>query len=493
MAGARVLAGRYRLRERIGAGGMGEVWRATDEVLGRTVAVKLILPALLQEPDFVRRFLTEARAMASVRHPGVVAIHDFHADTDGAYLIMEYADGEPMSQMLGRVGRVDPAATMELVRQGAQALQAVHDRGIVHRDVKPANLLLRTDDTLALADFGIALGMENTSITRSGALIGTPLYLSPEQVLGQAASPRSDVYALGIVAYQCLTGRPPFVGENPFAVAMQRVHQPPPPLGPAVPPAVAGVVQRALATDPSLRWPSAAEFAQAAERVASSMPPSRHAVNWPFATTVGHGGGLTTLPVASRHQPRRRRGLVGAAAALVLALLGGLAIGVAIWGSGADDPGGAGSASATSRASETSSPGEPSATTPAAPAGFAACGDVLCPVEPLCWRGLVQSGDNALAPAREECTEPHFWETFAVMRLPADAKTNYDLSHLMERPDVAAVCSADTIAGHSRDPEQTRDWRREAWPVPADSYTVLVHCLGGSPEGETPGAVFQPQ
>ena len=234
-SGAAVLANRYVLRERLGAGGMGEVWAATDELLGRTVAVKLILPTLVDEPGFVRRFLAEARAMASVRHPGVVTIHDFYGDDRSAYLVMEFVEGQPLSHVIGRAGRLSAQSTMDLIAQAARALQAVHDRGIVHRDVKPGNLLVRTDGSIALADFGIAHGTAGTALTASGAILGTPAYLSPEQVLGQAASPRSDVYALGIVAYECLTGTRPFVGDNPFAVAMQRVGQPPPPLGPDVP------------------------------------------------------------------------------------------------------------------------------------------------------------------------------------------------------------------------------------------------------------------
>lgn len=516
MRGARVLAGRYQLRERIGAGGMGEVWRATDDVLGRTVAVKLILPALVDDPGFVRRFLAEARAMASVRHSGVVAIHDFHADRAGAYLVMEFADGEPMSKVIERVGRLGAAATMDLVRQVALALQAVHDRGIVHRDVKPANLLLRTDGTVALADFGIALGLENTSLTRTGAVIGTPLYLAPEQVMGQPASPRSDVYALGVVAYECLTGRPPFVGDNPFAVAMQRVGRPPPPLGADVPPAVAGVVERALAADPAHRWPSAAEFASAAERATVSLPPGRHAVDWPLATTVpNHHGALAALQLGAqgagpRPTRRRSRGAAVAVVALVLALLGGIAAGVAIWRSdrgGTERPGAAGDPGPTGDPGQTGNQGpagdqgagDAGVTSVTAgpdgkpvPSGFVACGDeLLCPAEPMCWRGLVQQGDIALSPGRAECTEPHFWETFAAVHLPAGATTDYDLSHLMERSDVVAICSAGRLAERSRDPAHTPDWRIDAWPIPANSYTVLVHCLAGSPEGETPGAVFR--
>ena len=499
MAGARVLAGRYRLRDRLGAGSMGEVWRATDEVLGRTVAVKLILPALLDEPGFARRFLAEARAMASVRHPGVVAIHDFHAGDDGAYLVMEYADGEPVSKVLDRIDRIGAAAAMDLVRQVALALQAVHDRGIVHRDVKPANLLLRTDGTVALADFGIALGAGNTALTRSGAVLGTPLYLAPEQVLGHPATPRSDVYALGVVAYECLAGRPPFVGENPLVVAMQRVQQPPPPLGPDVPPAVASVVERALAADPLLRWPSAAEFAMAAERASLSLTPGRHPGDWAGATTVPRHGALAALPAARR---RPRRGAAIAVAALVLAVLGGATAAVAIWrGDGGNQAKAGAQPAGSSSTVPAEEPADESAENPTempaadkpdelVPDGFVICGDVLCPAEPMCWAGLVQQGDIALPPRAADCTEPHYWETFAAIPLPAGAETDHDLSHLMDRDDVADVCSARAVADSSRYPEQTSEWNRDAWPIPADAYTVLVHCIGGSPEGESTGAAF---
>jgi serine/threonine-protein kinase len=135
--------------------------------------------------------------------------------------------------------------------------------------------------------------------------------------------------------------------------------------------------------------------------------------------------------------------------------------------------------------------GGPGAGRPEVPAGFVECGDALCPETPMCWRGLVQVGDEGRPPGRSECGEPHYWETFAAGRLPADAVSDYDLAHLMERPDIAALCSETAMQGRSRDAAQTRGWRREAWPIPADAFTVLVHCLGGSPEGETPGAVFR--
>src|SRR6476619_2996248 len=169
---------------------------------------------------------------------------------------MEYVAGETLSQLLYRVGRLSPASTMDVVSQTAKALQAVHNCGVVHRDVKPANLMIRPDCAVALADFGIAVGADATALTQSGEVLGTPSYLAPEQVLGQPASTLSDVYALGLVAYECLSGRKPFVGEGPLAIALLRVHNAPPQLPPDVPAAVAGVVMRALATEPSHRWPT---------------------------------------------------------------------------------------------------------------------------------------------------------------------------------------------------------------------------------------------
>src|SRR5690606_5290237 len=206
-----LLASRYRLDERVGGGGMGEVWRGTDTELERTVAVKTVRAELLDEPGFRERFKTEARTMARIKHPGVVAVHDYYSDESGAFLVMEYIEGEALSQTLRRLGRLDPVRTMLLIADAAEALQAAHDRGVVHRDIKPANLMLSGGSKLVLTDFGIARSAAATSsLTATGALIGTASYLAPEQVLGRPATAQSDVYALGVVAYECLSGRRPF-------------------------------------------------------------------------------------------------------------------------------------------------------------------------------------------------------------------------------------------------------------------------------------------
>lgn len=266
------LGGRYRLDERIASGGMGDVWRSTDDVLGRTVAVKILLPSLLDESGFTERFRVEARTMATINHPGVVDIYDYGSDhAAGAYLVMEYVEGDALSRTLSRVGRLTPARTMALVAQAADALHAAHEKGIVHRDVKPGNLLVRPNGTLVLTDFGIARSVGAAQLTAAGSVLGTASYISPEQAMGQPATLLSDIYALGVVAYQCLAGRRPFEGENPLEIAMRHVRENPPPLPPDIPQPVRSIVERAMAKDPAARWPTAAEFAAVARRAATSL------------------------------------------------------------------------------------------------------------------------------------------------------------------------------------------------------------------------------
>ncbi|MGS2614068.1 serine/threonine-protein kinase [Micromonospora sp. LZ34] len=262
-----LLGNRYRLDERIASGGMGDVWRGTDQVLGRTVAVKSLLPALLDEPGFAERFRGEARTMATINHPGVVDVYDFGNDQQIAFLVMEYVEGDALSATLSRVGRLTPARTMALVAQAADALHAAHEKGIVHRDVKPGNLLVRPNGTLVLTDFGIARSDLVGQLTAAGSVLGTASYISPEQATGGVATPASDVYALGVVAYQCLAGRRPFEGDNPLEIAMRHVREAPRPLPADIPPQVKAVVERALTKDPAARWPSAAALAGVARQL----------------------------------------------------------------------------------------------------------------------------------------------------------------------------------------------------------------------------------
>ncbi|WP_223166780.1 protein kinase domain-containing protein [Nonomuraea sp. SYSU D8015] len=266
------LAGRYHLLSRLGSGGHGEVWRARDTLLDRVVAVKTVRAGLDGDPEFAARFHAEARSMATVDHPGVVAVFDYGiAEMPGRrtpYLVMQYLDGEPLHLLLSRRGRIAAGPTMDLVAQAAAALQAAHEAGIVHRDVKPGNLMIRPDGTVVLTDFGIARTADDLGLTASGIVLGTATYCAPEQAEGDAPTPAMDVYALGVVAYECLAGRAPFDGESAVAIALKHLHEMPPPLPADVPVAVAEVVKRALAKDPDDRWPTAAAFAAAARALA---------------------------------------------------------------------------------------------------------------------------------------------------------------------------------------------------------------------------------
>src|SRR4051794_29516632 len=255
---------------------MGDVWRCVDDVLGRTVAVKILLPSLLEEAGFTERFRVEARTMATINHAGVVDIYDYGSDPSvGAYLVMEYVEGDALSRTLARVGRLTPGRTMALIAQAADALHAAHEKGIVHRDVKPGNLLVRPNGTLVLTDFGIPRSAMVAQLTAAGSVLGTASYISPEQASGQGATPLSDVYALGIVAYQCLSGRRPFEGDNPLEIAMRHVRDAPPPLPGDIPPVVRQFVDRSMAKDPGARYPTATAMGQAARGAGDALTTGR--------------------------------------------------------------------------------------------------------------------------------------------------------------------------------------------------------------------------
>ncbi|MFC4061418.1 serine/threonine-protein kinase [Planomonospora corallina] len=277
------LAGRYRLDTRIGAGGMGEVWRGEDTVLARTVAVKVLLPGRTDDPGFLVRFQGEARAMATINHPGVVDVYDYGVhEVPGAgataYLVMKFVDGEPLDRLLGRLGSIAPGAALELIAQAASALQAVHDQGIVHRDIKPGNLLVRSDGTLVLTDFGIARADTASRLTDAGMVLGTAAYCAPEQAEGAPVTPAVDIYALGVVAYECLAGQRPFDGDSPVTIALKHIREAPPPLPEHIPPMVRALVERALSKDPARRFPSAAAMSDAARQAVTGPQTGASAV-----------------------------------------------------------------------------------------------------------------------------------------------------------------------------------------------------------------------
>ncbi|WP_430780188.1 protein kinase domain-containing protein [Actinoplanes sp. G11-F43] len=263
-----MLGGRYRLDDPIAAGGMGEVWQATDTVLGRPVAVKTLLADRASDPGFRH----EAQALAALRHPGVVPVYDFgNTEAEDAYLVMAHVDGRPLNHLLADRGRLDPAETMAIVAQAGRALETAHAAGIVHRDVKPGNLIVEPDGTVVLVDFGVARSARSATLTGAREVVGTALYIAPEQITRQETGPAADVYALGALAYHCLAGHPPFQGANPIAVALQHIEDPPPPLPDDVPAVVVALVERALAKDPGARFPSAGSMAEAAHQAEATQ------------------------------------------------------------------------------------------------------------------------------------------------------------------------------------------------------------------------------
>jgi tRNA A-37 threonylcarbamoyl transferase component Bud32 len=257
------LCGRYHLERLIGSGGMAQVWEATDAVLGRRVAVKVLHPHLAVDDAFVRRFRQEAIAAARLNNPGIVGVYDTCSDGGREAIVMELLDASTLRQLLDERGALDADTTLRIGLRLLDALEAAHRAGLVHRDVKPSNILLCSDGRLKIADFGIAKADDQTELTREGSLLGTASYLAPEQLTGQPVDARADLYSLGLVLYECLTGRVPFEGDTGAAVALARLHtQPADPrrLRADVPPRLADAVMRALAREPDDRFASAAAF-----------------------------------------------------------------------------------------------------------------------------------------------------------------------------------------------------------------------------------------
>ncbi|HEV3357173.1 MAG TPA: serine/threonine-protein kinase [Pseudonocardiaceae bacterium] len=279
LTSGQLLADRYRLDRRIAVGGMGEVWDAADTRLDRRVAVKVLKPELCGDAEFLHRFRTEARTTASLNHPGIAAVHDYGETAalpdgphDTAYLVMELVEGEPLAAILAKHHRLSAEQTLDIMEQAGLALQAAHERGYVHRDVKPGNIMIGPTGAVKLTDFGIAKAADAAPVTRSGMVMGTAHYIAPEQALGDEASPSSDVYSLAVVGYECLVGHRPFLSENAVTVAMMHIRDLPPPLPPDVPPAVRGLIEATLVKDPRQRYVSGGEFAAAAAAVRAGAP-----------------------------------------------------------------------------------------------------------------------------------------------------------------------------------------------------------------------------
>jgi hypothetical protein len=334
-----MLAGRYQLEARVACGSVGQVWSATDLVLGRAVAVKLLRPEYSGHAETLARFRAEARHAGAVSHPGIAQVYDY-GDSERAsspYLVMELVDGPSLAGVLAG-GPLGAARTMDVVAQAAAGLAAAHAAGLVHRDIKPANLLLGRGGQVKITDFGIAHAAGSAPLTVTGTLVGTPAYLAPERAAGASATAASDLYSLGVVAYECLAGAPPFTGSA-LEVASAHRHQPLPPLPAAVPAGVAALVGELTAKDPAARPASAGEVAVRAGRLkaalagghTSQVGPGR---DLPTATlAAGQPVTLAEVPVAGPAGPRPRRPLwawPGRGVVLALAVTAAVA-GLAGW------------------------------------------------------------------------------------------------------------------------------------------------------------------
>ena len=265
----RLINGRYRLIAPLGEGGMATLWRAIDEQLDREVAVKLLRPQYSSDAGFARRFKQEARSAGSLSHPNIVTVYDYGQDGEDAatqYIAMQLVDGQDLSAVLRERGRLSVDDAVRVALGVASALEAAHRRGIVHRDVKPGNILITDDGDVKVTDFGIARAVSETSMTVTGTTLGSVHYFSPEQARGDEVTGASDVYALGIVLYELLTGRRPFEGDSAAGVALKRLTEEPPPpneFRPDLPPALTAIVMRALGRDVEDRYPDAGAMAEA--------------------------------------------------------------------------------------------------------------------------------------------------------------------------------------------------------------------------------------
>ena len=302
-----VLGGRYRLVELLGQGGMATIYRATDSQLGRDVAVKILRPEYGRDPDFVARFRAEAQAVASLSNPNIVPVHDFGMDPVGPYIVMSYVDGEDLATLLRRTGPLQPRQAARIAAESARALAAAHARGIIHRDVKPGNIMLAQDGRVEMTDFGIARAISEAQMTLPGTTLGSVHYFSPEQARGEPATERSDIYSLGIVLFELLTGRRPFEGDSAAAIAMARLSGPAPmpsTFRAGIPLELEAIDRKALALDPADRFASAGAMADALE-------------NWLAGRSAGVGGAI-----AGAHPGL---GAAGLAAGMGLAAGAGLA------------------------------------------------------------------------------------------------------------------------------------------------------------------------
>jgi serine/threonine-protein kinase len=263
---------RYRLISRIAVGGMGEVWKAHDPIILRDVAIKILKPEYLGDPGFLERFRTEAKHAARVNHEGIANVYDYGEDSGSAFLVMELVPGDSLAKILEDQKILPANEVLDIVAQTARALYAAHQEGLVHRDVKPGNLLITPDGHVKITDFGIARVADQVSLTATGQVMGTVQYLAPEQATGKSATPSTDIYSLGIVAYEALAGKRPFTGDNQMMIAMSQIRDTPPALPESLDPAVSELIMDCLAKKAAMRPATALELAQRAEKLSGKSP-----------------------------------------------------------------------------------------------------------------------------------------------------------------------------------------------------------------------------
>jgi len=313
-----MLAGRYRLERRLAQGGMAEVWLATDISLDRKVAVKWLKPSLATDPVVAERFRREAIAVAGLTHPNIVAVHDVFEDGGRQAVVMQLVDGKSLRQLLDVQTRLSPELTIHIGTCVAAALDAAHRAGFVHRDVKPGNILVTADGRVLLTDFGIAKGLDTSGddLTSDNVMMGTAKYLSPEQVRGRRLDGRADLYALGLVLYECLAGRVPFLGETDADTALARLQRDPTDLGrlrPTLPRGLVNLIHRLLARDPTHRPGSGAELRSELTRVAAEAPPDLTPAAPPPGPVPSPVGPYTRAPSARVRDTGRQRAVPAAA------------------------------------------------------------------------------------------------------------------------------------------------------------------------------------
>ncbi|MCQ1951827.1 protein kinase [Arthrobacter sp. zg-Y238] len=290
------LGGRFQLTDRIAIGGMGEVWKARDLVLGRIVAIKILKEEYTGDPGFLNRFRAEARHTALLNHPGIANVFDYGEEDGSAYLVMELVPGQPLSTIIERDKVLSPDRTLSIIGQVATALAVAHNQGLVHRDVKPGNLLIMPDGKVKITDFGIARLADQVPLTATGQVMGTAQYLAPEQATGQQATGSSDIYALGVIGYELLAGRRPFSGESQIAIALAQVNDTPPPLPETIPEPVRALIMSMLAKDPADRPADAESLALAVSAIRrGDIHAAQEAV--PGMLLFGSSAGAVTAPV----------------------------------------------------------------------------------------------------------------------------------------------------------------------------------------------------